>query len=140
MSSSSFSCTNFGRACVLQYMKMLCKCNKYADLRIATTDRNPHKLFFACKDHVCGFVGWAHPINCPCHDKESSHNVEDIEDVSHVADVVKALDDRITSVENDVKKTSKVMDEIKNIATSSKMMFTSMLLMVFLTFFIVLVK
>jgi hypothetical protein len=44
------------------------------------------------------------------------------------------------TVEGDLKHTSVVVDEIKHITTSSRVMFISMLLMVFLTFFVVLVK
>jgi hypothetical protein len=88
----------------------------------------------------CGFVDWVHPINCPCHDNESAQNVADVEEVTSISNVVKSLEDRILTVEKDLKRTYVVVDEIKSIATASKVMFGSMLLMVFLTFFIVLVK
>jgi hypothetical protein len=140
MSSGSFSCSNFGRACILQYLKKKCKCQKFADVRISTTDRNPHKLFFACRENVCGFVDWAHPINCPCLDIESAHNEADADEVSNIPTIVKALEARMLAVEGDLKHTSVVVDEIKHIAISSRLMFISMMLMVFLTFFVVLVK
>jgi hypothetical protein len=69
MSSSNVSCSNFRRACVLQYLKVKCKCDKNADVKIFGTDRNPYKLFFSCLDHACGFLDWAHLIGCLCHDQ-----------------------------------------------------------------------
>jgi hypothetical protein len=140
MSSSSFSCTNFGRACILQFLKKKCKCNNFADVRISTSDRNPLKLYFVCKNDICGFVDWLHPINCPCHDKHSAQNVDEGDEVSSISNVVKALEGRILTVERDLKQTTGVVNEIKNIATSSKFMCTSMLLIVFLTFLVVLIK
>jgi hypothetical protein len=60
MSLSGFSCTNFGRSCILQYKKIRCRCNKIADVKIFGTDRNPLKLFYACKqkekEDDCGFL------------------------------------------------------------------------------------
>jgi hypothetical protein len=144
MSSSGFSSTNFGRSCILQYKKIRCRCNKLADIKISGTDRNPFKLFYACKEKEkeedCGFFDWAHPIGCPCHDKSSGPNGDEFHEVTDVAKVVRSLEARLVSVEDDLTKTMIHLAEIKNLTTSSRNMFTTMLFLVVVIFFLVLLK
>ncbi|WJX52054.1 hypothetical protein P8452_38199 [Trifolium repens] len=102
MSSSNVSCSNFLRACVLQNLKVKCKCDKNAYVKIFRTYWNPYKRFFSWRDHVCGFVDWAYPIGCPCHDKSSAGNADEVDQVH---DVVKSMDGRLLGVETNLETT-----------------------------------
>ena len=137
MSSSNVSCSNFLRACVLQNLKVKCKCDKNAYVKIFRTDWNPYKLFFSWRDHVCGFVDWAYPIGCPCHDKSSAGNADEVDQVH---DVVKSMDGRLLGVETNLETTMCDVGEIKKYMRFSRIMFTSMFLIVLVTFLLVLVK
>jgi len=137
MPSSSFSST-FGHSCRLQYPKLKCKCQRLAEIKIANTANNPLKLFYACKDATCGFVDWAHPIDCGCN--ETNH--AKVVNVDVEGDVASndPYEDRIFKVENDIKKIMFDVGQINSNVKLSKFMYTTTMIMVFVVFFLVLVK
>ncbi|MCH89534.1 hypothetical protein A2U01_0010433, partial [Trifolium medium] len=74
-------------------------------VKISGTDWNSYKLFYSCRNHVCGFVDLAHPIGCPCHDKSSAGNADEVDQVCDVADVVKYVEGRLLGVETNLETT-----------------------------------
>lgn len=137
MPSSSFSST-FGHSCRLQYRKLKCKCQRFAEIKIANTANNPLKLFYACKDGTCGFLDWAHPIDCGCN--ETSHAKAVNVDVEGDAASNDPYEDRIFKVENDIRKIMFDVGQINSNVKLSKVMYTTTMIMVFVVFFLVLVK
>jgi hypothetical protein len=82
-------------------------------------------------------VDWAYPIGCPCHDKSSAGNADAVDQVH---DVVKSMDGRLLGVETNLETTMCDVGEIKKYMRFSRIMFTSMFLIVLVTFLLVLVK
>ncbi|KAK2427171.1 hypothetical protein QL285_025767 [Trifolium repens] len=140
MSSSSFSCTNFGRSCVLQFNKVKCRCDKYAVAKVAGTDSNPLKLFYTCPEKECGFFDWAHPIGCPCQNRISGGNFDEVNQTSEVVTLVNSMEARLLAFDNDLKKTRIDLGEIKKHIEFSRNVFIAMLFFVFVIFFLLLMK
>jgi len=138
MPSSSLSLT-FNHSCRFQYKKYKCKCQRYAEVKIANTSSNPLKLFYACKDNNCEFLDWAHPIDCGCCEPQPSQAL----DVDVVRDVVATsadpFEERLLTVENDLKIIGDV-GQIKTNVKLSRFMYATTMIMVFVVFFYVLVK
>lgn len=81
MNSSTWSYNGYARSCNFQYLKLKCNCNRFAEVKIANTARNPLKLFYSCKDGKCGFLDWAHPIGRGCNHTYNAENVGVIDDI-----------------------------------------------------------
>jgi hypothetical protein len=144
MASSSFSSANHGHACVFRYLRMRCRCGAPADVKISTTGRNPNKLFYGCSSK-CGFVDWAHPLNCPCPGRNGTNTtnvaeVEEVEDTASVSDAMKTIESRLLLVEREVSRASFLAGEMKGSLRLFMVMFTAMTIMMFIIFMLVVTK
>lgn len=138
MPSSSLS-SSINHSCRLQYKKYKCKCQRYAEIKISNTNSNPLKLFYACKDNNCGFLDWAHPIDCGCRQPQPSQTL-DVDVVRDVATSQDPFEERLLTVENDLKTIILDVGQIKTNVKLSRFMFTTTMIMVVVVFFYVLVK
>lgn len=138
MNSSTSSYNGYARSCNFQYLKLKCNCNRFAEVKIANTTRNPLKLFYSCKEGRCGFLDWAHPIGCGCNHTYNAENVGVIDDIIDGNKVIDSVVERIVPVEDRVEEIAVGMGEIKTLIRHAKLMFVTMTL-VFAAFFFVLV-
>jgi hypothetical protein len=119
-------------------LKLKCNCNRFAEVKIANTTRNPLKLFYSCKDGKCGFMDWAHPIGCDCNHSYSAENVGVIDDIIDGNKVIDSVVERIVPVEDRVEEIAVDVGEIKALIKQAKLMFITMCF-VFAAFVFVLV-
>jgi len=80
-------------------------------------------------------LDWAHPIGYGCHQPQPSQAL-DIVVVRDVATSANPFEDRLLTVENDLKTIISDVGQIKSNVKLSRIMYTTTMIMVFVVFFL----
>ena len=59
----SHSSNNYSAGTGLKYVNKRCRCGQKAIVKISKSANNKNKLYYACADGCCGWIGWCVPIN-----------------------------------------------------------------------------